>query len=99
MAAELRPLLGEYTFQRPALLQQALTHVSVLGAPSYQRLELLGDAVLDVLVSLHLLLEGSRWAPASFPMTAWQLLSACLLCNHGALMTVTQQHPKISATS
>ncbi len=62
LAAELRPLLGGYTFQRPALLQQALTHVSVLGAPSYQRLELLGDAVLDLVVSLQLLLveEGGR---------------------------------------
>jgi hypothetical protein len=55
LAAELAPALGGYTFKRPELLVQALTHVSVLGAPSYQRLELLGDSVLDVLITLRLL--------------------------------------------
>jgi hypothetical protein len=36
-------LRGAYAFRDPGLLAQALTHVSVLGAASYQRLEFLGD--------------------------------------------------------
>lgn len=47
-----------YTFRDPGWLLQAVTHVSVLGAASYQRLEFLGDALLDLLVSLRLLAAG-----------------------------------------
>jgi ribonuclease-3 len=51
---ELQQCLG-HTFAHPGLLQQALRHVSVFGAPSYQRLEFLGDALLDLAVSGWLL--------------------------------------------
>jgi hypothetical protein len=34
---------GAYRFEDPSILLQALTHVSVLGQASYQRLEFLGD--------------------------------------------------------
>jgi ribonuclease-3 len=45
-----------YRFNHPALLEQALTHISALGgarnrAASYQRLEFLGDHVLGLVVS------------------------------------------------
>jgi ribonuclease III len=45
-----------YRFRDPALLEQALTHISALGgvrnrAGSYQRLEFLGDHVLGLVVS------------------------------------------------
>lgn len=40
----------DYQFENPALLAQALTHRSAAG-PSNERLEFLGDAVLDVVVS------------------------------------------------
>jgi ribonuclease-3 len=45
-----------YRFKQPALLEQALTHISALGgarnrASSYQRLEFLGDHVLGLVVS------------------------------------------------
>lgn len=42
-----------YTFNRPWLVQEALTHGSVLGWRCYQRLEFLGDAVLDVCLMTH----------------------------------------------
>ncbi|KAJ5188990.1 hypothetical protein N7491_005312 [Penicillium cf. griseofulvum] len=45
-------LIG-YTFQEPALLTEALTHASCeydTSTQSYQRLEFLGDAVLDMVV-------------------------------------------------
>jgi hypothetical protein len=44
-----------YSFSDPGLLSQALTHVSQFGVISYQRLEFLGDAVLDLMVSLWLM--------------------------------------------
>ncbi len=45
-----------YRFRDPALLEQALTHISALGgarnrAASYQRLEFLGDHVLGLVIS------------------------------------------------
>lgn len=42
----------------PSWLVQSLTHVSVLGGVSYQRLEFLGDALMDLIVSLRLLAMG-----------------------------------------
>jgi hypothetical protein len=46
-----------HTFSHPALLQQALTHVSRFGGCNYQRLEFLGDSVLDLYVSSWLMLQ------------------------------------------
>jgi ribonuclease-3 len=50
-----KPLLAlqeriSYTFERPALLQQAMTHRS-FSSEHYERLEYLGDAVINVIVS------------------------------------------------
>jgi endoribonuclease Dicer len=42
--------LGGYKFHNPAFAQEALTHGSVLGARCYQRLEFLGDCILDLIV-------------------------------------------------
>ncbi len=39
-----------YTFEKPALLQQAITHRS-FSSEHYERLEYLGDAVINVIVS------------------------------------------------
>lgn len=46
-----------YHFRDPALLETALTHASYTnekGAPSYERLEFLGDAVLQIVISRYL---------------------------------------------
>jgi len=42
-----------YRFERPALLREALTHASAAGGaePSYQRLEFLGDRILDLVIA------------------------------------------------
>jgi ribonuclease-3 len=47
------PLALGYTFAHPDLLRQALTHRSY-GTPNYERLEFVGDAVLDCVVALAL---------------------------------------------
>ena len=49
-----------YTFRDPGLLETALTHPSFGGdhhVPHYQRLEFLGDAVLELAISRHLYFE------------------------------------------
>jgi ribonuclease-3 len=51
--AEFEERIG-YRFENPALLEQALSHISALAgnrAASYQRLEFLGDHVLGLIVS------------------------------------------------
>lgn len=54
-----------HTFRAPALLEQALTHPSYAnehpGAPTNQRLEFLGDAVLQLVVSELLLERFPSW--------------------------------------
>jgi dsRNA-specific ribonuclease len=50
--AQVEALLN-YKFQNPSLLTESLTHPSLasdFSTPSYQRLEFLGDAVLDMLI-------------------------------------------------
>ncbi|XP_068308206.1 endoribonuclease Dicer homolog 2-like [Pyrus communis] len=48
----LESLLGNYKFQDPSLLMEALSHGSYI-AGGYQRLEFLGDAVLDYMITTH----------------------------------------------
>lgn len=52
-----------YSFNQPALLKEALTHCSVPVPPCYQRLELLGDAILDLLVSQHIWISHPHGTP------------------------------------
>ena len=49
-----------FEFRSPGLVREALTHCSMLLEPSYQRLEFLGDAVLEFVVTcaLYALPEG-----------------------------------------
>lgn len=50
--AALQQRLG-YTFQNPALLQQACTHSEDRSMPSYKELGFVGDAVLWALFAEH----------------------------------------------
>ncbi|CAL9080622.1 unnamed protein product [Musa textilis] len=47
---EIERLLS-YTFRDPSLLEEALTHSSYAGHPSYERLEFVGDAVLGLAIT------------------------------------------------
>jgi hypothetical protein len=68
-------MLG-YKFANPALLMQALTHSSCshsrLRSQSYDRLEFLGDAVLDV-VAADAALQHSQ---------VGALVRSCVCCSH-----------------
>ena len=48
-----------YVFQDITLLQQALTHRSFAG-PHNERLEFLGDAILDCVIAAHLFVQFAR---------------------------------------
>ena len=55
-----------WVFSNPALLLQALTHASFTGnkvTGCYQRLEFLGDAVLDYLVTCHIYSTFPKYGP------------------------------------
>jgi len=53
---KLESVMG-YRFRRKKLLEQALTHPSYESAGSYERLEFLGDLVLDAVVGINLFRE------------------------------------------
>lgn len=50
-----------YEFKQPALLQQAITHRS-FGTPHNERLEFVGDAVLNCVIGTELYLRFPNWA-------------------------------------
>ena len=65
MAERVEEILG-YSFKERSFLLQALTHASYTCnelTESYERLEFLGDAVLDYLVTAHLFSSSCerRW--------------------------------------
>lgn len=53
---KLESILG-YRFRRKKFLEQALTHPSYENVGSYERLEFLGDVVLDAIVGINLFKE------------------------------------------
>ncbi|KAL1922179.1 uncharacterized protein VTP21DRAFT_9718 [Calcarisporiella thermophila] len=69
-------LLG-YQFRHPLLLQQAMTHASLPNTtiPCYQRLEFLGDAVLDFLVVKHVFTKYPTATPALLTNTKGTMVS------------------------
>ena len=62
MAGKVEEILG-YHFNERSFLLQALTHASYTSnelTESYERLEFLGDAVLDYLVTTHIFSSSSE---------------------------------------
>lgn len=74
-AARITEITG-YTFTNPFLISEALTHASFPNStcPCYQRLEFLGDAVLDFLVTRHFF---HRY-PDATPSLLTELKEACV---------------------
>ncbi|XP_042374770.1 ribonuclease 3-like protein 2 isoform X2 [Zingiber officinale] len=56
-------LLGGYKFKDRLLLEEAFTHSSVEGQPSYQRLEFVGDAALGLAVTNFVFLTNPTLGP------------------------------------
>jgi dsRNA-specific ribonuclease len=83
--------LINYRFSKKALLLEALTHVSYQGphaTRSYERLEFLGDAVLDYIISRRLFthtpelshqqMHGIRTAMANAPFLAFRMFETTI---------------------
>ena len=75
-------MLG-YTFKRKILLIEALTHASYQQdscTPSYERLEFLGDSVLDMIVTDHLYhAPGKNYSPGHMHLRKSALVNGHLL--------------------
>src|SRR5690349_5121006 len=79
-----------YRFRQPELLQRALTHCSVvpedattrIGADNEQ-LEYLGDAVLGMLVSEHLISTFEQWSEGQLSKSRARLVNAVSLSAAG----------------
>lgn len=57
-----------YSFRNKRLLEEALTHSSFSGCPSYERLEFIGDAVLGLAISNHLFLAYPNLDPGDLSL-------------------------------
>ncbi|TFK55753.1 ribonuclease III [Heliocybe sulcata] len=66
-----------HKFQRPQFLAQALTHTSVQGydMTSYERLEFLGDAILDFMVIRHLYFRETQLSPGGLTLLKGAMVS------------------------
>ncbi|KAH9954942.1 hypothetical protein BC827DRAFT_913914 [Russula dissimulans] len=75
-------ILG-YTFRRKAIAVEALTHASLqsdMATISYERMEFLGDAVLDMLVTDYLYrAPGKHYSPAQIHMIKTAVVNAHFL--------------------
>jgi ribonuclease III len=85
--AELEKAIG-YTFRRPELIERALTHRSaVTDGDSTQlradneQLEYLGDAVLGMVVSEHLVCAFAQWSEGQLSKSRARLVNAASLCS------------------
>lgn len=84
-ASQVEDLLG-YTFNNKTLISTALTHSSSSSSASgmtYERLEFLGDAILDFIVTTRLFAHGSldNETGKNMPLQHWRLhtLRECLV--------------------
>jgi ribonuclease-3 len=74
-----------YTFQDRRLLERAFVHSSADAGESYERLEFLGDAVLELIVSEHLYFEKPDFTEGE--MTK----SRAALVNENALVRLSRE--------
>ncbi|KAJ7129775.1 hypothetical protein C8R44DRAFT_850822 [Mycena epipterygia] len=67
----------QHKFKHPHLLAQALTHASVSAVErvSYERLEFIGDAILDFLVIRHIFERDSKLSPGGLTLLKGAMVS------------------------
>ncbi|KAK2462688.1 hypothetical protein APHAL10511_005304 [Amanita phalloides] len=95
--ANVEAMIG-YTFDRPLLLIEALTHgcyENELNTPSYERLEFLGDSVLDMIVTDYLYrAPGKNYSPGHIHLRRSAVVNAHLLA-YICLRTSTRVEAKM----
>lgn len=108
--SHLEALTG-HTFSHPAVILEALTHpshISSTHSPSYQRLEFLGDAVLDQIVTTTICRGNTNHSSCEIPVSRMHLLRsatvnadflAFLALAHTISMPITDIIPPPMASS
>ena len=90
--ADVEKMLG-YTFSRKLLLIEALTHASYQQdsrTPSYERMEFLGDSVLDMIVTDMLYhAPGKNYSPGHMHLRKSAVVNAHILSYFCLKMTTT----------
>ncbi|KAF8974226.1 hypothetical protein BDZ97DRAFT_3979 [Flammula alnicola] len=86
--AAIEKIIG-HKFNRPHLLGQAMTHSSIQGyeSTSYERLEFIGDAILDFMVIRHIFDRDQQLSPGALTMLKGAMVSNSAL----AAVCVCQQ--------
>jgi ribonuclease-3 len=81
-----------YVFEHPELLETALTHPSESyerdGSRGNERLEFLGDAVLDLVIALLLYDAHSRWTEGDLTRARATLVNAAALAEKGRALAL-----------
>ncbi len=79
-----------YRFKDPSILDQAFTHRSVNPTPrqNYERLEFLGDAVIDIVVSKALMKEYPAGDEGLLTQKRAALVQKSFLANMGSLINL-----------
>lgn len=91
----LQDLLG-YQFKHQSLLLEAVTHPSSeLPSPSYQRLEFLGDAILDMFVVDELYQSPKNLPPVSMHLYKSSVVNGGLLAFLSMSRSTSEQIPTI----
>lgn len=77
-----------YRFKEPRLLSQAFTHRSLSSKPreNYERLEFLGDAVIDIIVSRELMREFPEGDEGLLTQKRSALVQKSFLASMGSLL-------------
>ena len=85
-----------YTFEDKKLLKQAFTHKSINNSPrfNYERLEFLGDSVLDIVISRELMREFPDGDEGLLTQRRAALVQKPFLANMGRLLNL-MDHLKI----
>lgn len=78
-------ILG-YSFRDPNLLREALTHPSAGESFNNQRLEFLGDAVIDLVVAEHLFETDSRRTEGEMTLAKSAVVNGTALARRAAAM-------------
>lgn len=88
--------LLRYKFKHQSLLLEAITHPSSeLSSPSYQRLEFLGDAVLDMLVVDELFQNPKNLPPASMHLYKSSVVNGGILAFLSMTCSTDEEIPTV----
>jgi ribonuclease III len=88
-----------YVFKDKRLLDEALTHCSILTAPNNERLEFLGDAVLGEVAAHLLFVAHPDWSEGELTTARTELVRGATLAKLAHEMHLGEHIQKLDATA